>query len=683
MDSQIEKSVSLILISLLALFLELVFIRWLPANVMSLAYFSNIVLISSFLGLGLGTALAPKEKDIFKWFPIVLLIIVAIFVSFRKFEIIIPPQASEWIWSYYTGNKINTLPVRLGIFSALALVYVLNAGLFFLIGQKIASSMTNFKPLKAYGLNLIGSILGIIAFGLLSLFGGRLSSPTVWFIVGGTISLWFLRKRLPYIFIGILCLMATVFIVHCSSSEEIWSPYYNIQIKNNTDGSFNLFVNKFFHQQAVNFSSNPKAKDKYSLPYSLKIPKKVLILGAGTGNDVAVAVIHNVPEIYAVEIDPVIAKLGENHPSRPYQNPNVRVFIDDARSFLKRDNSKYDMIILGTLDSHALLSAMSTVRLDNFVYTLESFEDIKQHLSNDGIAVLMFSVPTQWLGEKLLKSVSVVFDNPHPMFYVGDSFLFNLMIIAGPGLKGIIADKSIDKSFLQQVPDLSYDTKSLPTDDWPYLYLLGRTIPSHYLKTIALLLIISLTGIFLLSPKNKLNHQSMNFFSLGAAFLLLETKSVTTLSLLFGSTWLVNLFVFGGILVMTLFANILVSKVTIKHIRAIYVFLGFSLLLNFLVPASCFLGYEFWLAAILASLLVALPLFFSAIIFSYHFKSAKDVGAIYGINLTGAVLGGFLEYSSMLAGLNSLYLVAGIFYLFSFFLSRHDLGVRLVKSGSN
>lgn len=674
MEPRIEKSISLVLISLLALFLELVFIRWLPANVMSLAYFSNIVLITSFLGLGLGAAWAPKEKDIFKWFPIVFLVIVAIFVSFRKFEIIIPPQASEWIWSYYTANKINALPVRLGIFPVLALVYVLNTVLFFLIGQKIGSLMTNFKPLKAYGLNLIGSILGIVVFGVLSLFGGRFNSPTVWFTMGGVITLWFLRKRTPYIFIGILCLAVTVFIVHRSGRGEIWSPYYNIQIKNNTDGSFNLFVNKFFHQQAVDFSSNPKAKDKYSLPYSLKTPKKVLILGAGTGNDVAVATMHNVPEIYAVEIDPVIAKLGENHPSRPYQNPNVHVFIDDARSFLRKDNLKYDMIILGTLDSHALLSAMSTVRLDNFVYTLESFEDIKQHLSDDGVAVLLFSVPTQWLGEKLLKSASVVFANPRPMFYVGDSFLYNLMIVAGPGLEGIIADKSIDKSFLQQVPDRSYDTKGLPTDDWPYLYLLGRTIPSHYLKAIAMLLIISFVGIYILSPKNKLNRQSMNFFSLGAAFLLLETKSVTTLSLLFGSTWLVNLFVFGGILVMILFANILVSKVAINRIGVIYVFLGISLLLNFLVPASYFLGYGFWLAAICASLLVALPLFFAAIIFSYHFKSTKEVRAMYGINLTGAVLGGFLEYSSMLTGLNSLYIVAGIFYLLSFFLSRNDYG---------
>jgi spermidine synthase len=681
MNPQTEKGMSLILIGFLALFLELVFIRWLPSNVMSLAYFSNIVLISSFLGLGLGAAFAPKDRDFFKWFPVVLLVTSAFFILFRNFEVIMPPQASEWIWSYYVGNAIASLPMHLGIYSALAVVYSLVAGLFFLIGQKIASLMSNFQPLRAYGLDLVGSILGISAFGLLSFIGGGFSYPATWFAVAGIATLWFLRKDLPYVLIGVLCLSTTVFIVHRSSIGEIWSPYYNIQIKNNDDGSFNLFVNKFFHQQAVNFATNSKAKDKYSLPYSLiKDPKRVLILGAGTGNDVAVAAMHDVPEINAVEIDPAIVKLGEKHPSHPYQNPNVHVFIDDARSYLKKDNSEYDMIILGTLDSHALLSAMSTVRLDNFVYTVESFKDIKQHLKKDGIAVLMFSVPTQWLGEKLLKSASVAFDNPRPMFYMGDSFLFNLMIVAGPGLEKIMAEKSIDTSFLTQIPDRSYGLSGLPTDDWPYLYLIGRTIPGLYLKIIALLLAISFIGIYTLSPRNRLNRQSINFFCLGAAFLLLETKSVTSLSLLFGSTWLVNLFVFGGILLMLLLANILVSKIDIRRIGAIYILLGSSLLLNFLVPVSHFLGYGFWPAAVLSSMFVALPLFFASVVFSYHFKSVREIGAMYGINLAGAVLGGFLEYSSMITGLNGLYVVAGIFYLSSFFLQRNKDGSTQVRS---
>jgi len=61
-----------------------------------------------------------------------------------------------------------------------------------------------------------------------------------------------------------------------------------------------------------------------------------------------------------------------------------------------------------------------------------------------------------------------------------------------------------------------------------------------------------------------------------------------------------------------------------------------------------------------------LPILFASVIFSFHFKSAKHASAMFGINLMGAVLGGFLEYGSMVTGLNSLYLIAALFYAVSF-----------------
>jgi len=672
MNSKITKSLSLVLISFLALFLELVLIRWLPANILSLAYFSNIVLIASFLGLGLGAILASKKKqqDIFSWFPLVFLMIVTIFVLLRQFEVILFQSNAEWLWSHHL-SIFNNLPFRIGLLPTLILVFSLTAGLFVFIGQKIGLLLTNFKPLKAYGLNLLGSILGVIVFGFLSFMGSQFGSPVIWFGLVGLITLWFLRNKRLFILIGFICAATTVFIVYNFSKGEIWSPYYSIQIKNHDNGSFSLFVNRFFHQAILNFEADPRVKEKYSLPYTLKTPKKLLILGAGTGNDVAIAVMHNVSEIEAVEIDPVIVKLGEDlHPDKPYQNSNVKVFIDDARSFLKKNNKKYDMIILSTLDSHALLSALSTVRLDNFVYTLESLNDIKNHLTDDGIVVLMFSVtPNHWLSTKLIRTVAAVFDNPLPLVYFDNSpFLFNLAMVAGPGLNNILADESIDKSSFLQVAQPVDKTTDLPTDDWPYLYLFNRTIPNHYLKAIVLLLLISSIGIFLFcrQKRNMFNWQTINFFSLGAAFLLLETKTITTLSLLFGSTWLVNAFVFGSVLLMILLANFLVSKREIKNIKLIYLFLGLALLLDFLLPINYFLFWNFWFRSIFLSLLISLPLFFGSIIFLYHFKTVQDIAAIYGINLAGAVLGGFLEYSSMIIGLNNLYLLAAGFYFLSF-----------------
>jgi hypothetical protein len=676
MNSTKSDAINLVLISFLALFLELTLIRWLPAQVMSLTYFSNIVLISSIFGLGLGALSASRGRDTFKWFPAVLLIVVSLFIGLKAFEVIMPDPKNELIWSYLTGNSLHAFKFRIGILLTLALTYVFNAVLFVLIGRHLATLLNKFQSLKAYSLDLAGSILGIAVFGLLSLVGDKFSSPLLWFGLAGLITLWLLKRERLVTVIGAVCLVVILGLVHFTSQEEVWSPYYSLQTTQATndsgplnDGSLELYVNRFFHQQAVNLDNDLAIKNKYGLPYQIKKPAKVLILGSGLGNDVAIANLHGVKQIDAVEIDPTILKLGQKlHPNKPYNNPNVRVYVDDARSFLKKNHEQYDMIVLATLDSHALLSGLSTIRLDSFVYTQESLRDIKSHLKPDGLAVLMFSMKTNsWLSVKMINSVSAVFNDPLPLVFLSNkTFLFNFMVVAGPGLNNILADKSIDTSQFLQVAEPVKDTKNLTTDNWPYLYLLDHALPWHYIKAILLLLALSLAAIWYLVPDKKRSWQGLNFFSLGAAFLLLETKSITTLSLLFGSTWLVHIFVFGSILLMALLANWLVAKTNIKRLWLVYLLLGLSLLLNYYTPAGYWLGKTGWLEAVAPALLTALPLFFSSLIFSWHFRSVANTATIFGLNLAGMVLGGFLEYSSMIIGLNKLYLIAFIFYLLSF-----------------
>ena len=115
----------------------------------------------------------------------------------------------------------------------------------------------------------------------------------------------------------------------------------------------------------------------YELVYRIvPHPQSVLILGAGTGNDVAGALRHGAKDVDAVEIDPVILEIGRrDHPEHPYDSPRVTVYVDDARAFLKKTKKKYDLIIFGYLDSAILLSSFSSLRLDNYVYTVESFQN--------------------------------------------------------------------------------------------------------------------------------------------------------------------------------------------------------------------------------------------------------------------------------------------------------------------
>lgn len=664
-----EDAISLLIISFLALFLELAFIRWLPANILSLAYFSNVVLISSFLGLGLGIMISSHKRDLFLLFPIGLLIAIALFLLFRQYEIILPAKTSEWIWGYYGQNKLNPSGASIGIFSALSFVYVLITALFVAIGQKTGKLLNSFQSNKAYIINITGSLLGVVTFGLLSFLGNWFNSPLFWFIFSAVLSLWFFKKNKKLFLYSFFVVVLIFILMWFSSKDYIWSPYYSIQKKFSDDGSVMVFVNRFFHQKSVNFNSDETARLKYGLPYHLLNPNNVLILGAGTGNDAAVALLNGAKEITAVEIDPDILKLGNLHPNHPFASPYVSSIIDDARSFVKKTNKKYDMIVLGTLDSHALLSGMSTVRLDNFVYTKESLKEINHRLSENGMTVLMFSAPNQWLMEKLLGLAYEAFD--HPSFVVfEDNYLFNLMIFGGPGAAGL-PTQEIGNGIEIFPIEKNTATIAIPTDDWPYLYLNKKTVPSHYLKAILLLLIISFGAVIIGSRfKMEKGINGVNFFALGAAFLLLETKSITTLSLLFGSTWLVNIFVFGSILFMILIANYLLLKREIKKINIAYALLFLSLALNYFIRPNFFLQNNVWLRSVVPAFLIALPLFFSSLIFAFHIKSRKQLGSVFGVNLLGSVFGGFLEYSSMLIGLNSLYIVAGAFYLISFFAFR-------------
>ncbi|MBU2633446.1 hypothetical protein KJ751_03015 [Patescibacteria group bacterium] len=239
------------------------------------------------------------------------------------------------------------------------------------------------------------------------------------------------------------------------------------------------------------------------------------------------------------------------------------------------------------------------------------------------------------------------------------------MIIAGPGLQNALLDNpELSGTLLLAPADLS---ASVPTDDWPYLYLKNRQIPRLYSLVLLIMLGISGIAVFSFSPAKNFRIDPV-FFLLGAGFLLLETKSVTTFSLLFGSTWVVNAVVFSSILAIALFANNLVMKIQFKNPRLLFVGLILSLIFLYFFPVNSLLGLNMFAKILISGFFVALPIFFSSFIFAMFIKRVQDIGISMGSNLLGAVTGGFFEYSSMIWGLNTLYIIALVCYLFAVFL---------------
>jgi hypothetical protein len=180
----------------------------------------------------------------------------------------------------------------------------------------------------------------------------------------------------------------------------------------------------------------------------------------------------------------------------------------------------------------------------------------------------------------------------------------------------------------------------------------------------AIIWVLSILILFIFAPVRRLRPNGRMFF-LGAGFMLLETKGVVHMALLFGSTWIVNSIVFFAILVMILCANLFVLRFKPKNLVPFYLLLFAGLLLNSLIPMNRFLALEGPLKITASSAVVFVPVFFAGIIFAACFRDSSNPDVDFGSNIGGIILGGLSEHLSLVLGFNHLLWVAMGFYLLS------------------
>src|SRR5579862_2467267 len=214
LDLSRRHGLELFCLSFLALFLELMLIRWAPAVVRLIAYYANLILISSFLGLGVGAIVGKRRKSLFGWLPTLLLINV-VWLLIAHF-ITLPTTASE--------SRFYTPSPQLVRYVSLVGIFVGNAVVFIPLGQRIGSLFEALPPLLAYSWDLGGSLAGTLCFGLFSL---RYFSPTVGmgFVALAVVLLLPREQRIRAIPMMVLSLAGVYFSV---PSNAIWSPYYSI-----------------------------------------------------------------------------------------------------------------------------------------------------------------------------------------------------------------------------------------------------------------------------------------------------------------------------------------------------------------------------------------------------------------------------------------------------------------------
>jgi hypothetical protein len=657
--------------SALLLYFEVALIRFVPAHVQVASYFINLILIASFLGMGVGLIIQAREFKPLAGFIPALVLLLGISQYFSNVVVQAPISGDEYIYSIRL--HLSPSSQAWGMVPVVSIIFILCTLVFIPLGSAIGKYFEQFPPLVAYSINVFGSLSGLALFSVLSHFS---MPPIVWFTLG-TVYYMVLCRENRKVLVSCLGIPVILFLVYGMHQKEgeLWSPYYKINYFK-AERNIDLSVNGSFHQRMLDLDYDPSVAGSYAQlvrmdylsPYQFVGSKEeVLILGAGTGNDVALALEQDAGHVDAVEIDREIYNLGkEFHFQKPYDDPRVTITIDDARVFLKKTNKKYDLIILGTLDSQTLLSGMSSIRLDNYVYTVESLKAVREHLKKDGILILYHSSGNPYIAEKIFWIFAEAFGKPPLLKFEPEHRLFNFTFVGGSKATAP-QDYAFSYSGKTDSAGKKIPTFLLPTDDWPYLYLKRPVIPVHYLKAGGIILLFSVFLVWMSTGIKNPGCPDGTLFFLGFGFLLLETKSVTEMSLLFGSTWLVNVLVFSSILFMILLANLWVLKKEYWNKNWVFGLLALSLVASYLIPAQSLLGIPVAVQWLVGGIKVALPLFFASIIFALVFKTRKHAALALGYNVIGAVFGGVLEYSSMALGTKSLYLLSLIMYLGAYY----------------
>jgi hypothetical protein len=381
-------------------------------------------------------------------------------------------------------------------------------------------------------------------------------------------------------------------------------------------------------------------------------------------------------KVDVVEIDPVILNLGNTlHPHKPYLDPRVRTINDDARSFLRKTQEKYNLIVMNALDSHLQLSGLSTLRLESFIYTVEAFEDVRKHMDENSIFIVHLGSTRKWMGERLYWSLTQAFGDEPRLFTTSNSPFGSVAFVYGP--EDVLTHdrfptfgKIITPSALPFKKAKA--TTVLATDDWPHLYLSKPQIPRIYFYVLSVIALISLTALTV-SGSLRGMQSYLNLFFLGAGFMLLETRAITKIALFFGSTWIVNGIAIGSILAVISIGNLLILGKLRIPLRLCYLGLFASLAIGYFLPPDFILNLPFFLRILMAGFWFGLPVFFASLIFSYSFKNVKNTAIAFGTNLLGIVLGGIFEYGSMVLGLNALYLLATMLYACAIFFGRKQV----------
>src|SRR5215210_39594 len=538
------------------------------------------------------------------------------------------------------------IPITLFVMHALAsqviyipLFMILFSVPFFLVGIIISAAFNAFASVagRLYAADLIGASAGALLVVLfLVLTGGEGATLIVGLIaaIGATIFSRIAKntKKIVVSLLFVAFAMSLIFINYATQIFAIptdptaqkdlpiylrehpgskivkteWNSFSRIDVVEGGTGGEGLVAKVFIDGGAgtniISWDGKTESRQELSnwmqyLPFKMMQEPKVLVIGSGGGRDVVASLVSGSKDVTSVEINPIIYETVRSYGERAgnvYFHEFVKSYVDEGRSFITRSSDKYDIIYVPFVDTWASVSSGGLSVSENFLYTLEGFQQYYDHLTDKGKIVTV-----RWLIDaprfvstyaKLLEQNGIPQDQlyRHLIMVTSDSYTQDPSVTMVIFSKAPFTDEEI--SFLSQsfsqydykpvlVPGQvmrepysaflkgeinldqfynMFDTKVYPvTDDNPYFLSFEKPLPSAV--EILLYASIGIVAVFLLVPiswirrgkgrggdegwekisseKGELRISTviLYFAALGVGFILIELALLQKLILLMGN----------------------------------------------------------------------------------------------------------------------------------------------------
>jgi hypothetical protein len=304
---------------------------------------------------------------------------------------------------------------------SLVLVYLVSAIPFFVAGTIISLAISESieKVDRVYFFDLLGAAAGcLLLIPLLNAMGGPNTviagaivfavSAAIWFNLAGQGTL---RATAVVVALGLLGL---IFVNSKSHWIDIkfakgqllpqeqfsqWNSFSRIGVAPERPGGPNLIIidadastgiAKFDFERMDEATRNMLIYDGPGFPYALRPGAKTLIIGPGGGWDVSRALASGSKDVTGVEINPIIARtvMRDKLPqlsNNLYLRPDVKIHVEDGRSFVRRSTEKFQVIQATLVDTWASTAAGAFALSENNLYTSDAFYDYLSHLTDDGV----------------------------------------------------------------------------------------------------------------------------------------------------------------------------------------------------------------------------------------------------------------------------------------------------------